>query len=181
IQKHDVKHIRTLYAKDGKTCEIWYYGKTKINNHDIVIRFTISNETRSIELFSAAQTAESLAGLLAEVGRELKSAIESKTSGRDNVQQVINLSIIDSIVQRSNLLSSCNLNGNCEGDVVVDSSLLQRSDIEIDTEVKGIVQQRNNADGNLCFACGADVPDGAKFCMKCGEELGAIKKKEEID
>ncbi|MCK5661750.1 MAG: hypothetical protein KAH86_10335, partial [Methanosarcinales archaeon] len=38
VQKHDVKHIRTLHTKDGKTCEIWYYGKTKVNSHNIVIR-----------------------------------------------------------------------------------------------------------------------------------------------
>lgn len=115
VQKHDVKHIRTLFTKDGNTCEIWYYGKTKVHSHDIVIKITILSETQNIELFAATQTVESLAGLLAEVGRELKGAIESKVTG--NVQQVINVSIKDSIIQRSNLLSYCDINGNCSGDV----------------------------------------------------------------
>ena len=127
IQKHDVKHIRTLFTKDGDTCEIWYYGKTKVHSHDIVIKVTILNETQSIELFAATETMESLAGLLAEVGRELKGAIESKVTG--NVQQVINVSIKDSIVQRSNLLSYCNMDGNCSGDVVIEGSFVQRSSI----------------------------------------------------
>jgi len=127
MQKHDVKHIRTLSTIDGKTCELWYYGKTKVNSHDIVIKITISGETQSIELFAATQSAESLAGLLAEVGRELKSAVGDRITG--NVQQVINLSIIDSIVQRSNLLSYCDIDGNCSGDVVIEDSLVQRSDI----------------------------------------------------
>lgn len=132
IQKHDVKHIRTLSTKDGKTCELWYYGKTKVNSHDIVIRITLASETQSIELFAATQTAESLAGLLAEVGRELKSAVEDRVTG--NVQQVINLSIIDSIVQRSNLLSYCDINGKCSGDVVSDGSYLQHSNIGYDNK-----------------------------------------------
>jgi hypothetical protein len=130
MQKHDVKHIRTLSTKDGKTCELWYYGKTKVKGHDIVIKITISGETQSIELFAATQTAESLAGLLAEVGRELKSAVEDKITG--NAQQVFNVNIKDSIVQRSNLLSYCDIDGNCSGDVVIENSLVQRSAIGFD-------------------------------------------------
>ncbi|WP_269746333.1 hypothetical protein [Methanosarcina lacustris] len=25
VEKHDVRHIRTLHTKDGRNCEIWYY------------------------------------------------------------------------------------------------------------------------------------------------------------
>ena len=127
IQKHDVKHIRTLSTKDGTICELWYYGKTKVNSYDIVIRITLASETGSIELFAATQTAESLTGLLAEIGRELKGAVEDGVTG--NVQQVINVSIKDSIVQRSNLLSFCDINGNCTGDVVIEDSIVKRSAI----------------------------------------------------
>ena len=142
VQKHDVKHIRTLFTKDGNTCEIWYYGKTKVHGHDIVIKITILSETQSIELFAATETVESLAGLLAEVGRELKGAIESKVTG--NVQQVINVSIKDSIVQRSNLLSHCDINGNCSGDVVIEDSLVQRSNIDnVESENEGVNKEMN--------------------------------------
>ena len=142
VQKHDVKHIRTLFTKDRNTCEIWYYGKTKVHSHDIVIKITILSETQNIELFAATQTVESLAGLLAEVGRELKGAIESKVTG--NVQQVINVSIKDSIVQRSNLLSYCDVDGNCSSDVVIEDSLVQRSDISnVEFENKGASKEMN--------------------------------------
>lgn len=127
IQKHDMKHIRTLSTKDGTTCELWYYGKTKVNSYDIVIRITLASETQSIELFAAMQTPESLAGLLAEVGRELKAAVEDGVNA--DIQQVINVSIKDSIIQRSNLLSFCDINGNCTGDVVIEDSIVQRSNI----------------------------------------------------
>jgi hypothetical protein len=140
VQKHDVKHIRTLFTKDGNTCEIWYYGKTKVHGHDIVIKITILSDTKSIELFAATETVESLAGLLAEVGRELKSAIESQVTG--NVQQIINVSIKDSIIQRSNLLSYCDINGNCSGDVVIEDSLVQRSNISsVESENEGVNEE----------------------------------------
>jgi hypothetical protein len=51
IQKHDMKHIRTLSTKDGMTCELWYYGKTRVNSYDIVLRITLASETGSIEFF----------------------------------------------------------------------------------------------------------------------------------
>jgi hypothetical protein len=151
IQKHDVKHIRTLYTKDGKTSEIWYYGNTKVNNHNIVIRITISSENKSLELFAATQTAESLTGLLAELGRELFISIEGKITGKNNVNQVINVSIKDSIIQRSNLLSYCDIDGKCTGDVVIEDSLVQRSNMEFDTHVHKI--QKYQVNNNLC-------PDG---------------------
>ena len=171
IQKHDVKHIRTLYTKDGKTCEIWYYGKTKVNNHDIVIRITISSENQSIELFAATQTAESLTGLLAEFGRELLLAIEDKISGKNNVNQVINVSIKDSIIQRSNLLSYCDIDGKCMGDVIVEDSIVRRSDIGLNAEVNDSFIQKTDIGGSSCPVCGGAVADGAKFCNECGGKL----------
>ena len=171
IQKHNIKHIRSLYTKDGKTCEIWYYGKTKVNNHDIVIRITISSENQSIELFAATQTAESLTGLLAEFGRELLLAIEDKITGKNNVNQVINVSIKDSIIQRSNLLSYCDIDGKCTGDVIVEDSIVQRSDIGLNDEVNDSFIQKTYVGGSSCPVCGGAVPDGAKFCNECGGEL----------
>lgn len=171
IQKHNIKHIRSLYTEDGKTCEIWYYGKTKVNNYDIVIRITISSENQSIELFAATQTAESLTGLLAEFGRELLLAIEDKITGKNNVNQVINVSIKDSIIQRSNLLSYCDIDGKCTGDVIVEDSIVQRSDIELNAKVNNSYTQKTDVGGSSCPVCGGAVPDGAKFCNECGGKL----------
>ncbi|MCD4810708.1 MAG: PH domain-containing protein [Methanosarcinales archaeon] len=171
IQKHDVKHIRSLYTKDGKTCEMWYYGNTKVNNHNIVIMITISSENKSIELFAATQTAESLTGLLAELGRELFTSIEDKITGKNNVNQVINVSIEDSIIQRSNLLSYCDIDGKCIGDVVVEDSIMRRSDIGLNAKDNDSYIQKTDVSGSSCPVCSGAVPDGAKFCNECGGKL----------
>lgn len=44
------------------------------------------------------------------------------------------MSIKDSIVQRSNLLSYCDINGNCSGDVVIEDSLVTRSNMNNNSE-----------------------------------------------
>jgi hypothetical protein len=134
VEKHDVKHIRTLYSRDGKTCELWYYGRTKVSKDDIVINISIQTEHNTIELFAATQTAEALTGLLAEIGRDLKQTLEAKTAGKSGV---VNLTIKDSVVQRSNLLDMCNVDGTCDVNVVVEGSVVQRSGIaSADEEAK---------------------------------------------
>ena len=126
VEKHDVKHIRTLHSLDGKTCEIWYYAKTKVSKEDIIINVSILTEHNMVELFAATQTAESLTGLLAEIGRDLKQTLEAKVSGQN---RVVNLTIKDSVIQRSNLLDMCSIDGSCDVNVVIEDSVVQRSGI----------------------------------------------------
>ncbi len=152
VQRHDVRHVRTLRNKDGNHYETWYYGKTKVNDHDIILKITISEETGSIELFGATRTAESLVGMLAEFGRELCREMKSNSNGKSNVKQVVNVTIKDSIIQRSNLLNSCGLNGNCTDDVVVEDSVIQKSEFM----------------ANYCPSCGSKIVQGANFCSECG-------------
>jgi len=171
VQKHDVKHIRTLHTKNSKALEIWYYGKTKVNKHDIVIKISVSSETQSIELFAATQIAESLTGVLAEVGRELMSEIESKTASNGNIQQVFNVTVKDSIIQRSNLLSSCDINGNCTGDVVIEDNLVQHSNVGFNVESKNSAIQKDGIDKIFCVECGAQLHKDMKFCFACGQKV----------
>jgi formylglycine-generating enzyme required for sulfatase activity len=126
VEKHDVKHIRTLNTRDNRTCEIWYYGRTKVNQDDIVIKVSIVTEHQTMELFAATCSAEALTGLLAEVGRDLKQTIESKAGGRG---RVVNLTINGSVIQRSNLLDMCNMDGTCDVNVVIEDSVVQHSSI----------------------------------------------------
>lgn len=130
LQKRDVRHVRTLYTRDAKTCEIWYYGKTKVTKDDVVIKVSILAEHHTLELFAATQSAEALTGLLAEVGRELKDSIESNISGRG---KILNVYTKDSVVQRSNLLDMCNMNGICDVNVIIDGSIVQHSNIYAST------------------------------------------------
>ncbi|AKB25921.1 hypothetical protein MSMTP_2452 [Methanosarcina sp. MTP4] len=124
VEKHDVRHVRTLKTKDGRDWEIWYYGKTKVTKADIVIKVSISFEKQLLELFAATESAEALTGLLAEVGRDLKHGIEFRASGKGNV---INVTIKDSVIQRSNLLDLCSMDGTCPVNILVEDSLIQHS------------------------------------------------------
>lgn len=124
LEKHNVRHVRTLKTKDGREHEIWYYGRTKVTKADIVIKVSISSEKQFLELFAATETAESLTGLLAEFGRDLKSSIESWSSGKGNV---INITIRDSVIQRSNLIDFCSMDGSCPVNILVEDSVVQHS------------------------------------------------------
>jgi len=130
IQMHDVRHIRTLRTKDDKTCETWYYGKTKVAESNIVIKASINEETESIEIFAATPAPESLTGLLAELGHNLTKKIQEIG---EKPAQVVNVSIKDTIIQRSpNLLNLCDMNGVCrEENIIVEDSVIQRSSIRV--------------------------------------------------
>ncbi|WP_321416497.1 SUMF1/EgtB/PvdO family nonheme iron enzyme [uncultured Methanomethylovorans sp.] len=131
IEKRNVQHVRTLRTKDNNNCEIWYYGKTKVTNDDIVIMISILAGRHIVELFAATQTAETLTGLLAEVGREIKDSIESTISGKNTV---INISIRGSKIDRSNLLDLCNMEGTCDVNVVIEGSNLDRTSFGISND-----------------------------------------------
>lgn len=127
IQMHDVRHIRTLRTTDDKTCETWYYGKTKVDKNNIVINACINEETESIEIFAATPAPESLTGLLAELGRSLTKKIN--VTGK-KPEQVVNVSMKDVIIQRSNLLKFCDADGVCsEENIIIEDSVIQRSKI----------------------------------------------------
>ncbi|MDD3043828.1 MAG: formylglycine-generating enzyme family protein [Methanosarcinaceae archaeon] len=134
VEKHDFRHVRTLMTKDGRAWEIWYYGKTKVTKADIVIEVSISSEKQHIELFAATESAEALTGLLAEVGRDLKQGIESRASGKGNI---INVTIKDSVVQRSNLLDLCSMDGICPVNILVEDSVIQQSTLISEKDTTG--------------------------------------------
>lgn len=127
---HDVRHIKTFKTTDEKTYEAWYYGKTKVTKKDLVIKCCLRRETESIEVFAAGDDPGDITGLLAEIGRNL--AREFERLGK--VQPVFNITIKDSIIQRSNLLSFCDLDGTCGGDVVIEDSVVQRANIGVGNE-----------------------------------------------
>ncbi|WP_370574998.1 formylglycine-generating enzyme family protein [Methanomethylovorans sp.] len=139
IEKRDVRHIRTLHTRDGMACEIWYYGKTKVKKDDIVIRVSILTEHQTVELFAATQAAEALTGLLADLGRDLKQTLESRANGMD---RVVNLAIRNSVVQRSNLLDMCNLDGTCDVNIVIEDSVVQRSGIATGAEEARLLEEQ---------------------------------------
>ncbi|MFQ6072521.1 MAG: zinc ribbon domain-containing protein [Methanosarcinales archaeon] len=159
IQMHDVKHIRTLYTKDNQVYETWYYGKTKVGASNVVIKASINLETSKrhsrLELFAATPNPESLTGLLAELGHTFSEKLSSESITKKPVQQIINIKIKESVIQRSNLLSYCDINGTCIGDVVIEGNVINRSQIL----------------SNKCPNCKNEITPDMKFCSECGYKL----------
>jgi archaellin len=142
IQLHDVRHIKTFKTTDEKTYEAWYYGKTKVMKKDLVIKCAICKDTESIEVLASGNDPADITGLLAEIGRNLTKEFERL----GKAQPVFNIHIKDSIIQRSNLLSFCNMDGTCGGDVVIEDSVVQRANIaswnEAGEKERGEAQKR---------------------------------------
>lgn len=134
VEKHDVRHIRTLHTKDGREWEIWYYGKTKVQKDDIVIKISLATEKCILELFAATRSAEVLVGLLAEIGRDLKQAVEFRASGKGNI---VNVTIKESIIQRSNLIDLCSMYGTCPINIVVEDSIVQHTNLVLERNKAG--------------------------------------------
>ena len=132
IRLHDVRHVKTFKTTDGQSYEAWYYGRTKVTKKDLVIKISIHRDTESIEVFAAGNDPSDITGLLAEIGRNL--ARQFGEPGR--VQPVFNVHIKDSVIQRSNLLSYCEIDGTCGGDVVIEDSVVQRSSVGVGDEVR---------------------------------------------
>ncbi|WP_321416952.1 hypothetical protein [uncultured Methanomethylovorans sp.] len=127
IEKRDVKCISTLNTPDKKQSETWYYGKTIVTKEDIVLKISILTEDNTLELFAATQTIESHTGLLADIGPELKDAVESKISGKGKTV----LNIGGSIFDRSTLLDFCNKDGTCDTTINIEGCKFTRSTVGV--------------------------------------------------
>jgi formylglycine-generating enzyme required for sulfatase activity len=125
IQFHDVRHIKTFKTADEKTYESWYYGKTKVTKKDLVIKCAIRKDTDSIEVFVSGDDPKDITGLLAEIGRNLTREFDKI----GKVQPVFNVVVKNSMVKGSNLLSFCDLDGICGGNVVIEDSFLEGTNV----------------------------------------------------
>jgi hypothetical protein len=123
LQSHDIQHISTL--RQESVSESWYYGRTKVTQKDTVIKLGIDKDRDSVEITAWSHDSKDLTGLLAELNRQ----ITEELSKWGNVQKIFNLSIKDSVVQRTNLMSFCDADGKCSGDVTIEDSVVMRSNI----------------------------------------------------
>ena len=103
IQGRDIKFIRDYTTKEPYHAEAWYYGVTKVKKYQIVIWASVRKETNSIEISAASSEPGPLTGLLAELGHSLNSKFIELGVDKP-IQQITNLVVKDSIIQRSNLL-----------------------------------------------------------------------------
>ena len=123
IQLHDIRHISTL--RRAKNFESWYYGRTKVSQKDMVIKLGVVKDMDMVEITAYSHDPKDLTGLLAEINRH----VTEEVSKRGNVQKIFNVTIKDSVVQRTNLMSFCDAEGKCSGDVTIEDSVVMRSNI----------------------------------------------------
>ena len=124
IQFHDIRHISTL--RRSNNFESWYYGRTKITQKDIVIKLGVVKDMDMVEVTAYSFDPKDLTGLLAEISRH----VIHEVSKRGSIQKIFNLTIKDSVVQRSNLMNFCDAEGKCSGDVTIEDSVVMRSNID---------------------------------------------------
>ena len=97
----DIRFVREYRERNPFQAEAWYYGMTKVKKHSIVIRTSVLEQSNIIEIFVAAPEPTALAGLLAELGSDLVKRLKAKGQP---IQQITNITIKDSIINRSTLL-----------------------------------------------------------------------------
>ena len=97
----EILHVRNFCTPEPYTAEAWYYGKTKVKGHELVMRVAVEESTNSIEIFAAAPAQEPLTGLLAELGHDLHQRMEARGWP---VKQITNVTIRDSVLNRTSLL-----------------------------------------------------------------------------
>jgi tetratricopeptide (TPR) repeat protein len=105
IQLHDIQHISTLRCKNN--FESWYYGMMKVSQKEVVIKLGVAKDMDMVEITAYSYNPKDLTGLLAEISRDATEEV----SKRGNVQKIFNVSIKDSVVQRTNLMSFCDDKG----------------------------------------------------------------------
>jgi tetratricopeptide (TPR) repeat protein len=179
LQSHDIQHISTLIRES--VTELWYYGRTKVTLKDIVIKLGIVKDRDCVEITAWSNDSKDLTGLLAELSRNITEDL----SKWGNVQKIFNVTIKDSIVQRTNLMSFCDAEGKCSGDVTIADSVVMGSNIlsanhknpeEISipkTRVEDMKSKDSdiNKNDNKITTPSPKRGDYAGVCPKCGSKL----------
>ena len=121
VHLHDIWHISTL--KKENLFESWFYGKTKVSKKDLIIKTYIDKNKNYLEITVYGDDQKDVTGLLAELNRNLVE--EFKKIGK--LQTVNNITIIDSLLQHSRILDYCNTDGLCDVNITIQDSVVQRS------------------------------------------------------
>jgi len=121
VMGREIQEVAKKVKKDPYEAEAWYYGETKIKEKRMVMRVSVLARSEAIEIFAAAPEPSFLTGLLAELSHDLQDRL--KEQGQP-VQQITNVTIKDSVINRSTLLF-----GEGEGETNIHDSVVSRSNI----------------------------------------------------
>jgi len=103
IQRRNVKHVSDLKIQEKFGVMSIYYGLSKLDNRQYIIRTTVLEETGTLELFVAADDESMLTGELAKLGQDLNEALCAEAKVCEPIRHV-NISIKDSVIMRTNFL-----------------------------------------------------------------------------
>ena len=157
IQLHDIQHINTL--RRANNFESWYYGRTKINQKDIVIKLGIEKDKDSVEITAYGYDLKDLTGLLAEFNRHINEELHKI----DQTKKKFSLKVGDTIMQSQNLLELCDVLGNCSADVAIEiGDMINVGKKMGNTKMNNQVQ---------CPQCQNLMNIEDKYCMICGCNL----------
>ena len=95
IQRHHVRFVREFKERKPYWAEAWYYGKIHTVGEEM-IRATVREKTRSIEVFVASGNLATLTGLLAELSHDLKSMLKEieRLEDQDKVKEIERSSLL---------------------------------------------------------------------------------------
>jgi hypothetical protein len=104
IQSHDVRFVRQFVEEEPYIGEAWFYGKTKTTLEDLVIRTTVRDENKTLEIFVASSNLATIPGLLADLAHGLKRKYSAqKVSKKEKLEQVTDEKVKDQL-EKSRLL-----------------------------------------------------------------------------
>jgi len=121
LSGREIRFVRDFTLPAPYEAEAWFYGVTKVKKHQLVMKAAILEETNSIEIFVAGTEPSTIAGLLAELGHDLQEKLRER--GKTS-HQITNITIKDSIINRSTLLFR-----DEDGDIEIDDSVVNRSEV----------------------------------------------------
>jgi hypothetical protein len=93
----------------------------------MVIKLGIAKDMDMVEITAFSYDPKDLTGLLAEINRHVTEEVSKR--GNFQIQKIINVTIKDSVLTRTNLLNNCDMDGKCSGDVTIADSVVTGSNI----------------------------------------------------
>jgi len=81
IQRRHVQLVRNIREKSPFVGKAWFYGETKHSKSSVIIRVSVSEERRTVEVFVAVESPATLTGLLAEFHRSLTELFQARAQG----------------------------------------------------------------------------------------------------
>ncbi|MEW5761266.1 MAG: hypothetical protein AB1779_10935, partial [Candidatus Thermoplasmatota archaeon] len=85
IQRHDVRLVREFFEKEPYLSEAWYFGKTKERKDKLVIRVSVSEDSKVVEFFAASNSILVITGLLAELKNDFMEELKSEKSFAEQI------------------------------------------------------------------------------------------------